>query len=72
MSVQASYPSPSSQLLLIPRALPLGRHKHAFASFREFVKTRDFGCGRYCRGGVMSGLSETFCPGAGHGTYLAL
>jgi hypothetical protein len=72
MSVQASYPSPSSQLLLIPRALPLGRHKHAFASSREFVKTRDFGCGRYCRGGVMSGLSETFCPGAGHGTYLAL
>ena len=57
---------------LIPRALPLGRHKHAFASFREFVRTHEFGCDRYCRGGVMSGRSERFCPGAGRGTYLAL
>jgi hypothetical protein len=58
--LQASYPSPCARFSLIRRALPPRRDKHAFASFREFVKTRDFGCLRYGRGAVMSGRNETF------------
>jgi hypothetical protein len=59
--LQASYPSLYTPHILEYGALPLRRREHSFASFREVVKTHDFGCARYCRGAVMSGRSETFC-----------
>ena len=43
-------PIASSQLLLDSQSAPTGRGEHLFAIFREFVKTRDFRCNRYCRG----------------------
>jgi hypothetical protein len=70
--LQASYPSLCTPHILDCGALPLRRREHSFASFREFVKTRDFGCARYCRGAVISGRSERFCSGTCSGTYLAL
>ena len=48
--MQASYRSLARNFSLIRRAHRPGVTKHLFASFREFVKTRDFGCDRYCRG----------------------
>jgi hypothetical protein len=70
--LQASYRCYARDFYLIWRASPRERDETASASFREFVKTHDFGCARYCRGAVMSGRSETFCSGACRGTYLAL
>jgi hypothetical protein len=61
-------PIASSQLLLDSQSTPRGRDQHLFASFREFVKTSDFCCVRYCRGRGDVYRSETFCEEACRGT----